>query len=113
MQEGRPEQPAAKSCVKKRFSDFAEEQGPLEGSKVTINSVLNVEIMITGFRIQGSKYKDKNRSGKCLTVQFERDGEQHVFFTGSEVLRSQLEKYGDELPFWSTVKKIDKYFTLS
>lgn len=101
------------TAVTKKFSDFAAEEGPLEGSKVPMDTVLNVEILITGFRIQSSKYRDKNKSGKCLTVQFERDGERHVFFTGSEVLISQLEKYGDEMPFWTTVKKIDKYFTLS
>ncbi len=97
----------------KRFADFATEEGPLEGGKVPLDSILNVDIFITGFRVQDSKFRDKNKSGKCLTVQFEREGEAHVFFTGSQVLKNQLEKYGHEIPFWSKVKKIDKYYTLS
>jgi len=97
----------------KKFSDFAEEDGPLGGGKVRLDSILNVEITITGYRIQASKYSGKNRSGKCLTVQFEMDSEIKVFFTGSDVLIGQLEKYGHEVPFVATVKKVDRYYTLS
>jgi len=97
----------------KRFSDFAQEDGPLEGGKVRLDSILNVEIQITGYRIQESKYNGKNKTGKCLTVQFEQDGEQRVFFTGSDVLIQQFERYGDEIPFLATVKKVNKHYTLS
>lgn len=86
----------------------------MEGAKVKLDSILNVEISITGYRIQMSKYNGKNKSGKCLTVQFETDdGECKVFFTGSDVLIGQMEKYGHEVPFVTTVKKIDRYYTLS
>ena len=97
----------------KRFSDFASEEGPLEGGKIKLDDVLNTEIIITGYRIRESKYQGKNKSGKCLTVQFEWDGNQHIFFTGSGVLISQLEKYAHEIPFATMVKKIDRYYTLS
>jgi hypothetical protein len=97
----------------KRFSDFAAEQGPLEGDKVSINSILNTEVLMTGYRIQDSKYQKNGSSRRCLTVQFERDGDAHVFFTGSEVLAAQFEKYGHELPFLAAIKKIDRYYTLS
>lgn len=96
-----------------RFSDFAEEEGPLEGGKVRLDSILNTEITITGFRIQASKYNGKNATGKCLTVQFEQNGERQVFFTGSDVLIHQFEKYGDRIPFLATLKKVDRYYTLS
>ena len=103
----------AMSDAVKRFSDFAQEEGPLDGGKVRLDSVLNVEICITGHRIQESKYNGKNRSGKCLTVQFEQGGERRVFFTGSDVLIQQFERYGDEIPFLATVKKVNKHYTLS
>jgi len=47
-------------------------------------------------------------------VQFSNgDGEKRVFFTGSAVLISQLEKYGPEIPFLATVQRIQRYFTLT
>jgi len=96
----------------KRFSDFAEEDGPLEGNKVRIESILNQEILITGYKIKKSKYK-KEGMEQCLTVQFEIDENKKIFFTGSNVLIDQLEKYGHEIPFMTTVKKIDRYYTFS
>jgi len=36
-----------------------------------------------------------------------------VLFTGSDVLIEQMEKYGDQIPFAATIKKIDRYYTLS
>lgn len=113
MQTEQAEKCPGQGCVRKRFSDFAKEEGPLEGDKVPIASILNMEVLITGYRVQGSKYKGNGKADKCLTVQFEQDGESRVFFTGSEVLVSQFEKYGHELPFWATIKKIDRYYTLS
>ena len=99
----------------KRFSDFAEEEGPLEGDKAKLDSILNHEIMVIGHRIQGSKYQGKNNSGKCLTVQFRNpeDQEKRVFFTGSDVLIEQMEKYGHQVPFLTTIKKVDRYYTFS
>ncbi len=96
----------------KRFSEFAQEEGPLDGEKVKLDSILNLEITITGYKIKKSKYGASN-SGQCLTVQFEQDGTHKIFFTGSEVLMQQFEKYGGEIPFIATVKRIDRYYTLS
>lgn len=95
----------------KRFSDFAEDDRPLAGDKVKIDSILNQEILITGYRVSESKYK--SNSPRCLTVQFTKDATQHVIFTGSSVLTSQMEKYGQEIPFLATVRKIERYYTLS
>ena len=96
----------------KRFSDFAEEDGPLEGDKVKVETILNQEILILGYKVKKSKYKKEN-SEQCLTVQFEIDEQKKIFFTGSNVLMDQIEKYAGEIPFLATVKKIDKYYTFS
>jgi hypothetical protein len=98
--------------VPKRFSDFAEEQRPLDGDKIKIEQVLNIEIEILGYRVTRSKY-EKNRSGKCLQLQVDLDGAHKVLFTGSDVLIEQMEKYGHQVPFQATIKKIDRYYTLS
>jgi len=96
----------------KRFADFAEESSPLDGEKIKIDQILDREVEVIGFNIRRSKY-EKNRSGKCLLLQMEIDNERRVLFTGSDVLIEQLEKYGDQVPFAATVKKIDRFYTLS
>ena len=100
---------------KKRFSAFAKQAPGLDGEKTSIEAIVNVEIMIVGCKIKPSKYPGKNKSGQCLHLQFEIDqsGARFVAFTGSDVLISQLKEYGDEIPFWATIKKVDKYYTLT
>lgn len=96
----------------RRFSDFAEEEQPLEGGKLRLDDLVNREVLVTGHKIRSSKYKDKG-SGKCLTLQVEVDGETHIAFTGSSVLIDQLERYRDQIPFLATIKKIDRYYTFT
>lgn len=96
----------------KRFSDFAEERVPLDGEKIRMEQILNVEIVVIGFAVNRSKY-EKNKSGKCLTLQLELDGGRKILFTGSDVLIEQMEKYGEQIPFTATIKKIDRFYTLS
>ena len=96
----------------KRFADFAQEEGPLDGEKVKLDSILNIEITITGYKVKKSKYGASN-SGQCLTVHFEQQGKRKIFFTGLEVLMQQFEKYGQEIPFVATIKRIDRYYTMS
>ena len=97
----------------KRFSDFADEPQLLDGDKMTIEQILNKEILIVGYRVTESKYENAKNSRKCLTIQFELDGERHIAFTGSSVLHDQIIKYKDEIPFLVTIKKVDRYFTFS
>jgi hypothetical protein len=96
----------------KRFSEFATEITPLDGAKMKIDSVINKEILVTGFKVRGSKFKAEG-SGHCLTLQFALDAQKYVLFSGSAILIEQVEKYGSEMPFLATIKKIDRYYTLS
>jgi hypothetical protein len=52
----------------KKFSDFAEENPQLDGPKISIDEVVNREIVITGHRVKKSKY-GRNNSGMCLTLK--------------------------------------------
>ncbi|MCD6214935.1 MAG: hypothetical protein J7J46_08190 [Candidatus Desulfofervidus sp.] len=92
-----------------RFSDFAEEEAPLEGKKRKIEEILNIEILVTGFRIGKSKYKDKD----YLTLQFENGNKKYIVFTGSEVLLKQAQKYADKIPFYTTIRKVNSYYTMT
>lgn len=97
-----------------RFSEFAQEDRPLDGEKRRIEDVLNQEIMIKDARITESKYAEENENRKRVaTIQLEMDGSTYVAFTGSGVLIKQLEKYRDYMPFIATIKKIDRYYTFS
>lgn len=96
----------------KKFADFAQEEVALDGDKMRLDDVVNQPIMITGFKIRSSRFS-KNKSGQYLNLQFEQNGERHVCFTGSDVLIDQLNKYGNEIPFEATIKKINRYYTLT
>jgi hypothetical protein len=89
----------------KRFSD-------LDGAKLKIDDVINREILIISCKVKESKYS-KTNSTNCLTIQFVMDEKRYVIFTGSSILIEQMGKYKDEIPFLATIKKIDKYYTLS
>ncbi len=93
----------------KRFSDFADEPPLLDGERLKIEELINREILILGYRV----YNNGNNGSKLLTIQFRLGDSKHIAFTGSKVLREQIEKYGDEIPFLATIKKVDKYFTFS
>ena len=94
-----------------RFSDFAEEMAPLDGEKVKIETVLNREILVTGFKVTRSKYKENSQ--QCMTLQFEIDGNRLVIFTGSSVMIEQVQRYQDHIPFLATIRKIDRYYSLT
>ena len=67
----------------------------LVGEKIKISKVLNKDIIITGFKIEQSKYP-KNKSGKCLYLQIDADEERRVVFTGSDVLIGIMEQIKKE-----------------
>lgn len=86
-----------------------------KAKKIRIDDVLNVEILLVAFKMKASKYQQSS-APECVTIQFEypdKPGEKYVIFTGSTVLSDQLQKYKDELPFFATIKKIDRYYTLT
>lgn len=94
----------------KKFSEFCQEIQPLDGDKVKIESIINQEILITGYRITKSK---QSEDGKCLMLQFEIDENKNIIFTGSNVLINQIEKYNSEIPFLTTIRKINRYYIFS
>jgi hypothetical protein len=97
------------------FSEFAtEDEQAFEGEKVKIDNLLNKEIIVLKFKVRQSKYEDSN-SKNCVTVQFREidDKTKKIFFTGSCVIMDLLQKYEQQLPFKTTIKKIDRYYTFT
>ena len=92
-----------------KFSDFAVGETKLDGEKVKLKDILNQEILVTGHAIHRSKFKDEN----YLTLQFEKDNERKVVFTGSCVLMDQIEKYADKIPFFATIRDFGKYYAFT
>lgn len=96
----------------KSFSDFATETITMAGDKIKIEEVVGKEIRVTGYKVSESKYKQENNA-KVLTLQFNLNEEDRVLFTGSSVLLEQSEKYKDEMPFMTTIIKVNKFYTFS
>ena len=92
-----------------QFSDFATEDKPMEGEKKKLDDILNIEILVIGFKVGKSKYKDKN----YLTLQFKIDDDIYVLFTGSAVLSDQSQKYRERMPFYTKIKKIKNYYIMT
>ena len=87
------------------FSDFAEESKVFDGDKKKIEEILNKEILVLDFKLKESKH---HRDTQYVTIQFKIDNMIYILFNGSRVLAAQLEKYKDNLPFYTVIRKIDK-----
>jgi hypothetical protein len=97
----------------KQFSEISHEEARLEGEKVRLDEILDQDIIILGFTTAQSKFS-KNKSGLYATVQFSiTEDEKRVFFTGSDVIIDQLQRYRNEMPFSTKIKKVNKYYTFS
>ena len=96
----------------KRFSDFASEKS-LDGAKRKLDDILDQEIKVLAVAFKNSKFERKSGTNECLTVQVEIGSERCIVFTGSTVLIDQARKYQDQLPFVTTIKKIDRYYTFT
>lgn len=88
-----------------RFSDFSTEQ--LIGEKISIDKILNKEIKVLAFRLKNSKIE---KGSTYAQIQIELHGELRVIFTNSTVLKEQLQRYKEHLPFCTTIIKIINIF---
>jgi hypothetical protein len=98
----------------KRFSEFATNTH-LDGAKVKLESILDKEIVVHGYKVTDSRFKGEG-SDKCLTIQFSypTSEERFVIFTGSKVITDQLERNADgNMPFLAIIKRVGKYFALT
>lgn len=92
-----------------KFSEIAKDDIHLAGDKLSLQDIIGKQIIVTGYKITKSKFKEDNYTA----IQFELNGEQHVTFTGATVLIEQLKKYGEHIPFETTIKKLGKFYSFT
>lgn len=96
----------------KRFSDFGIKTSDqnFTGEKIKIKKVFNKEITIKKYKIELSKFTDRG-NGKCLHLQIQMDGSEHLIFTGSSNLMEQIQQVDkDDFPFHATIVNNDDKF---
>jgi hypothetical protein len=93
----------------KSFREIAKDDIHLAGDKKSLSEITDKQIIITGYKITKSKFKEDN----YLAIQYELDGEKYVTFTGAQVLIEQLKKYGEQIPFETTIKRLGKFYSFT
>jgi hypothetical protein len=96
----------------KKFSELGIKPSTnrLTCEKIKIAKILNKEIIVKGYRLETSKF-GKNKSGKCLYLQIELEKNNHIVFTGSDVLIDLIQQVDDEhFPFVATIIKEGESF---
>lgn len=93
----------------KKFSEIAKDDIHLAGDKMSLQEVVGKQIIVTGYKITKSKFKEDN----YVAIQFDLGGEQHVTFTGAMVLIEQLKKYGEHVPFETCIKRLGKFYSFT
>lgn len=98
----------------KRFSDIAKRikthPTKLTGKKITVNEILNKEIVIHHYRIEKSKIKNNTH---CVWIQIEYNGEKRAIFTASYGLTYMLQQMeAGDFPTIATIVKDNKWYQL-
>ncbi len=101
----------------KKFSDFKLAKKTLDGDKTSIDDIIGKTIVVLDYKIAPSKQKSNT---EYATIQFyfanDANKEKKVLFTGSEVLKEQLEQIGESEefePFEATIKQIHNYYSFT
>lgn len=91
------------------ISDYVPAHKILEGEKIKIDAILNLQLKFTGWIFGKSYFEGKER----LTLQFELDGEKRILFTSSQVLIDQVRSFIDKCnsdSFTGTIKKLGRCY---
>lgn len=93
----------------KNFSDFNIEPvlNSFVGDSLLIDEIINLPITIIDFVIEDST---KKIGTKRLKIQLEKNGKKFIHFSGSMILRQQIEKVKKEdFPFKTTIVRESKH----
>lgn len=77
-----------------------------------ITEIFNKELIFTSFSISRSNVQGCE---KYITIQFKETETSplRIAFTSSQVLMDQFLEYEEQLPFVATIKKVNRYMTLT
>ena len=95
-----------------RFSDFniSINSLPFSGEKIKISKILNREVQVNAFKIDKSKYENK----QLVIISIMHDGENRIIFSSSKTLMMQLESVPIEsFPFLATIIKEGELYKLT
>lgn len=99
-----------------RYRDVAPRYKRLGGPKLSMEQVLDRQVLIFDFNIGPSKYVSENNSN-CTKIQMafiDTPEDRFVVFTGSVVLMHQIraiEEHLEEGPVLATIKKEGRHYT--
>jgi hypothetical protein len=105
-----------------KFSNFASRK-TLDGDKIKIEEIINKPIVVTGYKIDNSKFYRKQNE-KVIKLQFymadDTKKKKFVLFSGSSVLQEQIAETEEQLKgmglplmFETTIAKISNYYAFS
>lgn len=78
------------------------------GDKIPVKKILNIEIRVLDFKLGPSNAKPGT---DLLTLQIEKGSEKRVIFTGSTVLKDQIQRVPKEkFPFTTVIKGDNDYY---
>lgn len=78
------------------------------GDKVSIDRILNREIIVHQYKIEASKFEGR---GNCLHMQIGVGEELRVVFTGSNILMDAIKQVPkNDFPFKATIVKENKRY---
>ncbi len=78
------------------------------GEKISINKILDREIIVHHYNVVPSKFPKDNSYDRCMHLQIELKGTKHVVFTSSLYLLDQIEQAKSSLPFTTTIVEENK-----
>lgn len=87
--------------------------------KISKESALSTVASVEGWLKWANAYNLKKslqlieKGSTYAQIQIELHGELRVIFTNSTVLKEQLQRYKEHLPFCTTIIKNNKYFSFS
>ena len=97
----------------KKFSQFNIETpaNGFEGDKIKMSKILNREIVVHHYKIEGSKVFNQRGTGKCLHLQISLNGQKHVVFTASSGLINAIQLVPEDgFPFATTIIEENERF---
>ena len=104
-----------------RFSEFAKDALAIQS--VPLRKVLGYPIVVTSYEVLPSRFHTKGKDGKetgnkeYVKIHFfyvkDRKQKERITNSSSNVLRKQLDKYANELPFMTCIRLKGACFTFS
>jgi len=93
-----------------KFSDFVEEDiETLIGTRTKIDDILEKDIIIKSFTVS----KSRQIFNEMFTIYFKLENKMYFIRTSSSILKTQIEKYSQKLPFSTRIVKVGRNYVFT